>query len=331
MQTIGSSAAEKHLALSDAELVGAVGFPVRALTDQLLKMDDKVLAVGQNDSSRDPAPEWGNSCRSSAVVTTVGQGRQWWLLRQMILGLVMDGAGWPVCTEMWPGNTADVTVLLPIIDRLRQRFGIGRVCVVADRGMISAETISGLEARGLDYILGAREHTDKLVRQIVAGLRAGGGRPRGAEGSARHEWRDGAHRLSDQAGNSDRYRPQHRLFPSAENAFAAGMMSTVAGSAAESDFPVKAGLSVVSGEVKRMIARGHTCNHVFSEHDAFDLAVAAGNSGQSGLRHDLVFDKTRLCGSARAIRGADLSEARQLRRPLAGSGQKTAAPTSAPR
>jgi len=85
----------------------------------------------------------------------------------MILGLVMDGAGWPVCTEMWPGNTADVTVLLPIVDRLRQRFGIGRVCVVADRGMISAETIDGLEARGLDYILGAREHTDKRVRQIV--------------------------------------------------------------------------------------------------------------------------------------------------------------------
>lgn len=88
-------------------------------------------------------------------------------LRQMILGLVMDGAGWPVCTEMWPGNTADVTVLLPIVDRLRQRFGIGRVCVVADRGMISAQTIAGLEARRLDYILGAREHTDKLVRQIV--------------------------------------------------------------------------------------------------------------------------------------------------------------------
>jgi hypothetical protein len=58
-------------------------------------------------------------------------------------------------------------VLLPIVDRLRKRFGIGRVCVVADRGMISAETIAGLEARGLDYILGAREHTDKRVRQIV--------------------------------------------------------------------------------------------------------------------------------------------------------------------
>jgi hypothetical protein len=88
-------------------------------------------------------------------------------LRQMILALVMDGAGWPVCTELWPGNTADVTVLLPVVDRLRQRFGIGRVCVVADRGMISADTITGLEERGLDYILGAREHTDKLVRHIV--------------------------------------------------------------------------------------------------------------------------------------------------------------------
>ena len=48
-------------------------------------------------------------------------------------------------SEMWPGNTADVTTLLPVIDRLRGRFAIGRVCVVADRGMISAATIAGLE------------------------------------------------------------------------------------------------------------------------------------------------------------------------------------------
>jgi transposase len=63
---------------------------------------------------------------------------------------------------MWPGNTADVTSLLPVVDRLRRRFAIGRVCVVADRGMISAETIAALEARQLLYILGARERTDKL-------------------------------------------------------------------------------------------------------------------------------------------------------------------------
>jgi transposase len=52
---------------------------------------------------------------------------------------------------MWPGNTADVTTLIPVVDRLRRRFAIGRVCVVADRGLNSAETIAALEARELLY------------------------------------------------------------------------------------------------------------------------------------------------------------------------------------
>jgi hypothetical protein len=88
-------------------------------------------------------------------------------LRQMILGVVVDAEGTPVCSEMWPGNTADVRVLVPVIDRLRSRFAIGRVCVVADRGMLSAATIAALEERGLEYVLGARERTDALVRQVV--------------------------------------------------------------------------------------------------------------------------------------------------------------------
>ena len=88
-------------------------------------------------------------------------------LRQMILAVLIDGDGRPVCSEMWPGDTADVTTLIPVIDRLRRRFEIARVCVVADRGMISAETMAELEARRLLYILGVRERTDKLVRELV--------------------------------------------------------------------------------------------------------------------------------------------------------------------
>ena len=88
-------------------------------------------------------------------------------LNQMILAVLLDGDGRPVCTEMWPGNTADVTSLIPAIDRLQRRFRINRVCVVADRGMISAETIAELEARKLLYVLGVRERTDKLVRELV--------------------------------------------------------------------------------------------------------------------------------------------------------------------
>src|SRR6201986_3872234 len=85
----------------------------------------------------------------------------------MILAVLLDGDGRPVCSEMWPGNTADVTTVIPVIDRLRRRFDITRVCVVADRGMISAETVAELEARRLLYILGVRERTDKLVRELV--------------------------------------------------------------------------------------------------------------------------------------------------------------------
>src|SRR6202020_2701605 len=57
-------------------------------------------------------------------------------LNQMIVGVIIDQEGRPVCSEMWPGNTADVTTLIPVIERLRNRFSIERVCVVADRGMI---------------------------------------------------------------------------------------------------------------------------------------------------------------------------------------------------
>jgi transposase len=73
---------------------------------------------------------------------------------------------------MWPGNHSDARALLPVVDRARERFGIRRVCWVADRGMISDETIAALEGRGLDYILGARMRSDREVREEVLG-RAG--------------------------------------------------------------------------------------------------------------------------------------------------------------
>ena len=88
-------------------------------------------------------------------------------LNQMIVGLVMDQDGRPLCCELWPGNTADVTTLLPVVNRLRTRFGVGRLCVVADRGMISTETIAALEERKLEYILGVRERSSAEVRRTV--------------------------------------------------------------------------------------------------------------------------------------------------------------------
>ena len=70
-------------------------------------------------------------------------------------------------TEMMPGNTADVAILLPIVQRLRSRFGITRACIVADRGMISQATIMALEEQGLEYVLGVRERTDARMRRVL--------------------------------------------------------------------------------------------------------------------------------------------------------------------
>jgi hypothetical protein len=90
-------------------------------------------------------------------------------LDQMIVGAVLDAQGRPICCELWPGNAADVTTLIPVVDRLRSRFGVGTVCVVADRGMISQETVEALEKdeRGWSYILGARMRSQNEVKEEV--------------------------------------------------------------------------------------------------------------------------------------------------------------------
>lgn len=87
--------------------------------------------------------------------------------RQMVVGAVLDGDGRPICCALWPGNTADVTTLIPIVDRLWQRFQIRQVCIVADRGMISQNTITDLEQQGWPYILGARMRRQNEVREQV--------------------------------------------------------------------------------------------------------------------------------------------------------------------
>ena len=90
-------------------------------------------------------------------------------LKQMVVGVVLDEKGRPICSELWPGNTADVKTLIPVVDRLRVRFHIKNICIVADRGMISAETLRELESeeRGIEYILGVRLRKQKEVREEI--------------------------------------------------------------------------------------------------------------------------------------------------------------------
>jgi transposase len=61
-----------------------------------------------------------------------------------------------------------VTTLIPVVDRLKQHFRIDEVCLVADRGMISAQTLADLEARGWTYILEVRMRSSTEAQAIAA-------------------------------------------------------------------------------------------------------------------------------------------------------------------
>ena len=91
-------------------------------------------------------------------------------LKQMVLEVVIDDKGLPICCEMWPGNTADVKSLLPVVESIRKRFAIKSFCIVADRGMISAETLAQLESAQspLPYILGVRMRKLKGMAEVLS-------------------------------------------------------------------------------------------------------------------------------------------------------------------
>ena len=95
-------------------------------------------------------------------------------LKQMIVGMAVDVEGRPICCEMWPGNTADVTTLLPVVKRMRERFRIREITIVADRGMVSQAILEAFENSDppVRYIVGVRMRRQKEVSISVLGSRA---------------------------------------------------------------------------------------------------------------------------------------------------------------
>lgn len=76
---------------------------------------------------------------------------------QIVFGVLCSRDGCPIAVEVFAGNTADPSTLKTQIDKLRQRFGLRRVVLVGDRGMITQARISQeLQPLGLDWITALR-------------------------------------------------------------------------------------------------------------------------------------------------------------------------------
>jgi transposase len=79
---------------------------------------------------------------------------------QIVIGLLTTSDGIPIAHHVFAGNTADVSTLPNVLDDLKARFGVGGICVVADRGLVSADNVKALERQGFSHVLATRLHRD---------------------------------------------------------------------------------------------------------------------------------------------------------------------------
>ena len=113
-----------------------------------------------------PVPFESRRCELAAFGRPKRGGRS---QRQVLFGLLATPAGVPVAVEVFRGNTGDPDTVGPALDRLQGRFGLRKVTMVGDRGMITDARISEeLRPRGVDWITALRAPT---IRKL---MKAGG-------------------------------------------------------------------------------------------------------------------------------------------------------------
>jgi transposase len=83
----------------------------------------------------------------------------------IVYGMLTDAEGRPIGVQVYAGNTADPTTVPDQVEKLRERFGLSRVTLVGDRGMLTQAQIEKLrETPGLGWVSALRS-TD--VRKLV--------------------------------------------------------------------------------------------------------------------------------------------------------------------
>ena len=74
-----------------------------------------------------------------------GMAKEGIVARQVMLGVVQTAEGLPLWHEVFDGNTAEVTTIKGVIEKIVTRFPIKRVIAVADRGLLSTENLADLQ------------------------------------------------------------------------------------------------------------------------------------------------------------------------------------------
>ena len=95
---------------------------------------------------------------------------------QILLGLLVSVDGYPLAYEIFEGNKFEGHTMLPVIESFKTKYGLDKLVIIADSGLLSGENIKELDNRGYEFILGARiksESEDMKARIAALGLTDG--------------------------------------------------------------------------------------------------------------------------------------------------------------
>lgn len=95
--------------------------------------------------------------------------------RQILVGVVMM-EGWPIAHHVFAGNRLDQTTVLEVVEDLRQRFGLNRMVLVGDRGMVTLGNVEALRQAQQGYLLGLQRRNRQNVYEYIQ------------QGEARQDW-----------------------------------------------------------------------------------------------------------------------------------------------
>lgn len=89
---------------------------------------------------------------------------------QIMVGLLVGAGGYPIGYDVFEGNTFEGKTLLPVLEKIEKRYGLGKPVVVADAAMLSHKNIADLTAHGYPFILGARikNENEEISKEILA-------------------------------------------------------------------------------------------------------------------------------------------------------------------
>lgn len=88
---------------------------------------------------------------------------------QIFLGLLVGLGGYAIGYDIFEGNTYEGHTLIPFIEKIAAKFNLDKPVIVADSGLLSKSNIAALEAKGYEYILGARlkNESEQIKKKVL--------------------------------------------------------------------------------------------------------------------------------------------------------------------